>query len=519
MRRLLLALSLCLGRAVAHAEPFAYVTNAFGPSVSVIDTATSQLVATVAFPAGSAPYSVAISPDLKKVYVTSMDAWSGCGTHAGVYVIDAATNALGSDHVAVGCEPTGIAITPDGRYAYVANQADSTISVIDTNAGAVSTTMSLPRGTTLANIAIAPDGKHAYATAQGPGAVIVVDIATNATVGAPIAVGGAALGLAVSPDGSQVYVANNDNLGSVSVIDTATDTVITTFSGLSYPFAVTFSPDGKLAYVTGGGSAFLAIIDTAAQTVVNTLTTVGGTSIAVTADGSTAYVSSENGNTVTVVDTVTAMPVFTINGLNSPRGVAARPLPPGIAVPAVTGDTQAAATAALTAAGLVTGSITQQPSTTAALGSIISQNPAAGSLVGSGAPVALVVSSGVSVPSTVGESQASASSAITAAGLTVGTVTQRASGSVAVGNVISQDPAAGTNVAGGSAVNLVVSSGNAAGGGGGIDSLTLAALLSALAMARWSRWRKNRKSERGGLTVIDRSRQTSSQQPFSSVGS
>jgi YVTN family beta-propeller protein len=492
MRRLLLALSFCLGTAVAHAEPFAYVTNAFGPSVSVIDTATSQVVATVAFPAGSAPYSVAISPDLKKVYVTSMDAWSGCGTNAGVYVIDTATNALGSGHIAVGCEPTGIAITPDGRYAYVANQLDSTISVIDTNAGTVSTTISLPSGTTLANIAIAPDGKHAYATAPGPGAVIVVDTATNAAVGAPIVVGGAALGLAVSPDGSQVYVANNDNLGSVSVIDTATNTVVTTFSGLSYPFAVTFSPDGKLAYVTGGGSAFLAIIDTASQTVVNTLTTVGGTSIAVTADGRQAYVSSENGNTVTVVDTATAMPVFTINGLNSPRGVAARPLPPGIPVPDVTGDTQAAATAALTAAGLVTGSITQQASTTVAPGSIISQNPAAGSLVGNGTPVALVASSGVSVPNTTGDSQASASSAITAAGLVVGTVTQQASGSVAVGNVISQDPAAGTSVAGGSAVNLVVSSGNAGGGGGGggMDALTLAALLSALAMARRIRRRE-----------------------------
>jgi YVTN family beta-propeller protein len=479
-----------LGTSVAYAEPFAYVTNAFGPSVSVIDTATSQVVAAVAFPAGSAPYSVAISPDLKKVYVTSMDAWSGCGTHAGVYVIDTATNALGSSHIAVGCEPTGIAITPDGRYAYVANQLDSTISVIDTNAGTVSTTISLPRGTTLANIAIAPDGKHAYATAQGPGAVIVVDTATNAAVGAPIPVGGAALGLAVSPDGSQVYVANNDNLGSVSVIDTATNTVVTTFSGLSYPFAVTFSPDGKLAYVTGGGSAFLAIIDTASQTVVDTLTTVGGTSIAVTADGKQAYVSSENGNTVTVVDTATAMPVYTINGLNSPRGVAARPLPPGIPVPNVVGEMQGTATSAITGAGLTLGTVTMQSSTTIAPGIIMSQNPPAGALEGSGAAINLFVSIGVAVPNVVGETQAAATSAITGAGLTVGTVTQQSSGAVATGYVITESPAAGTNVAGNTSVNLVVSTGSGGGGGGGghggggtIDWLTLGALLSSTIFA------------------------------------
>jgi YVTN family beta-propeller protein len=515
IRPSLLALSLFLGTAIAHAEPFAYVTNAFGPSVTVIDTATRQVVATVAFPAGSAPYSVAIAPDLKKVYVTSMDTLSTCGANAGVYVIDVATNALGSanfalgsGHIAAGCEPTGIAITPDGMHVYVANQFDDTISVIDTNAGTVSTTISLPRGTTLANIAIAPDGKHAYASAQGPSAVIVVDTATNTAVGAPIVVGGAPLGLAVSPDGAQVYVANNDNLGSVSVIDTASDAVVNTFSGLSYPFAVTFSPDGKLAYVTGGGSAFLAIIDTASQTVLNTLTTVAGTSIAVTADGTQAYVSNENGNTVTVVDTASAMPVATIDGLNSPRGVAARPLPPGVLVPNVTGDTQAAATAALTAAALTTGNISQQASTTVAPGSIISQSPAAGTLVASGTPVALVASTGVAVPDTVGKSQASASSAITAAGLAVGSVTQQLSGSVAAGNVISQDPAAGASVAGGTAVNLVVSSGNSGGGGGGgggggMDPLTLAIWLSALAMARRPRrrWTRHQAASRPAVDL------------------
>jgi len=36
---------------------------------------------------------------------------------------DTATKALGSSHIAVGCEPTGIAITPDGRYAYVATSS------------------------------------------------------------------------------------------------------------------------------------------------------------------------------------------------------------------------------------------------------------------------------------------------------------------------------------------------------------------------------------------------------------
>src|SRR5437868_6581253 len=65
----------------------------------------------------------------------------------------------------------------------------------------------------------------------------------------------------------------------------------------------------------------------------------------------------------------------------------------------------------------------------------------------------------VPVPNVVGQTQAAATSALTSAGLTAGTVTMQSSTTVASGNVISESPAAGTSVASASAVNLVVSSG------------------------------------------------------------
>jgi hypothetical protein len=63
------------------------------------------------------------------------------------------------------------------------------------------------------------------------------------------------------------------------------------------------------------------------------------------------------------------------------------------------------------------------------------------------------------VPNVVGATQAAATTAITGAGLIVGTVTNDSSASVPSGSVISQNPAAGTLVASGSAVTLVVSTG------------------------------------------------------------
>jgi beta-lactam-binding protein with PASTA domain len=74
--------------------------------------------------------------------------------------------------------------------------------------------------------------------------------------------------------------------------------------------------------------------------------------------------------------------------------------------------------------------------------------------------VNLVISSGpemVAVPSVEGQTQAAATAAITAAKLTVGTVTQQTGSTVATGNVISQDPASGGSVVQGSPVNLVIS--------------------------------------------------------------
>jgi hypothetical protein len=67
----------------------------------------------------------------------------------------------------------------------------------------------------------------------------------------------------------------------------------------------------------------------------------------------------------------------------------------------------------------------------------------------------------INVPNVVGDTQSVATTAITGAGLTVGTVTQGSSATVASGNVISQTPAAGSSAASGSSIAVLVSSGPA----------------------------------------------------------
>jgi beta-lactam-binding protein with PASTA domain/regulation of enolase protein 1 (concanavalin A-like superfamily) len=133
-----------------------------------------------------------------------------------------------------------------------------------------------------------------------------------------------------------------------------------------------------------------------------------------------------------------------------------------VVVPGVIGLTQPAAATALTAAGLLLGTVTTANSATVAIGYVIGQTPAAGTSAPPGTPVALVVSIGpanVIVPNVVGVLQGPATAAITSAALTLGAVTTVNSATIASGSVISQTPAGGASVPPGTAVALTVSLG------------------------------------------------------------
>jgi beta-lactam-binding protein with PASTA domain len=140
------------------------------------------------------------------------------------------------------------------------------------------------------------------------------------------------------------------------------------------------------------------------------------------------------------------------------------PAPPSADVPDVVGQTQEAASAAITQVGLTTGTITLIYSETVAAGLVISQDPAAGESVSPGSAVALTVSKGprptsAAVPDVVGETQADALEAIEATGLAAPHVLQQCSSTVSEGTVIAQNPPAGTVVDIADVVAISVSSG------------------------------------------------------------
>jgi serine/threonine protein kinase len=130
-------------------------------------------------------------------------------------------------------------------------------------------------------------------------------------------------------------------------------------------------------------------------------------------------------------------------------------------VPNITGSTLSDAKASLKTEHLVLGTQTKQASDTVPQNHIVSQRPPPGSHAARGSAVDVVVSSGpstVSVPSVVGQSQNDAINTLHAAGLRV-LINQGPSDTVPKDHVISQDPGAGSDVAKGHTVTILVSQG------------------------------------------------------------
>ena len=179
------------GLAVSPDGSSVYVANLGGNDVSVISTATNTVAATV--DTGTDPEQVAVSPDGGSVYVT--DAYSD------VSVISTATNTVASTWtVSSGANLQAGEVTPVGNYLYVSSSDDSygTLSVVSTATGTVASSLSLGYGATeLYGVAVAPNGGYAYVADGANNEVRVISTATNTQV-ATVAVGSLPYSVAVS---------------------------------------------------------------------------------------------------------------------------------------------------------------------------------------------------------------------------------------------------------------------------------------------------------------------------------
>src|SRR6201984_2208881 len=261
------AISLALAVCAEPQNYLVFVSNERSGDVSVIDGATDAVVAT--FKVGKRPRGIHATPDGKRIFVTlsgsprmapGLDESRAPAdkTADGLGVIDPVEHRL-IDRWHVGSDPEQFAISKDGKFAFIANEDDASMSIVDLDSGQSRGKIKVseePEG-----VGVNPANGEVYVTCEEKGQVFAIDPDQQRVI-ATIETGGRPRSVAFSPDGSRAYVAC-ENGGYVAEIDAKSHKLLSKIqlpTG-SLPMGTAISKDGKELYVSTGRGNAIAIID------------------------------------------------------------------------------------------------------------------------------------------------------------------------------------------------------------------------------------------------------------------
>ncbi|HZS08996.1 MAG TPA: beta-propeller fold lactonase family protein [Blastocatellia bacterium] len=294
-------------------------TNGNGDqTINVIDLVAGRSVQTLSV--RKSWLGLAFAPDGNRFYVSggddnevlTFDFADGKATAAGKIILGSseyhaltdalreATRRAGQGEFAF---PAGMAVSPDGKRLYVAENLTNKVAVVDLISQQVVTKINV--GDYPYDCTISKDGRRVYVSNWGSRSVAVIDTANNQAVG-NIQVGDHPNDLELSGDGRTLYVANA-NSNTVSVVDTAQMKEVEAISTAlhpkspagSTPNAVALSPDEKTLYVANADNNDVAIVDVSKRgaSKVNGFIPTGWypTSVRVSQDGKRIFVANGKG--------------------------------------------------------------------------------------------------------------------------------------------------------------------------------------------------------------------------------
>ena len=217
---------------------------------------------------------------------------------------------------------------PAGPLAFVTNERDGTITVIDTGTDHVYSSIKV--GGRLRGIRLSPDRSRiwvaiSYPTNQSQGEDKIAELDLKGNIIAKYEAGTDPENFVVDDKATRLYIANED-AGTASITDVKANRVIASMPVGLEPEGAAMSPDGRWVYITSESSSSVSVIDTQNGEVVKQfLVGARPREAAFTSDSARAYITAENGNVVSVVDTKDHTVVKTIE---LPRGEGGSQLKP-----------------------------------------------------------------------------------------------------------------------------------------------------------------------------------------------
>lgn len=295
--------------------------------LALVDPATQNVLAKL--PTGRGPHEVAVSPDGRTAYVSNFGRYSvyvpGDTEHDKpgntITVVDLvdrkvkATFDLGT-HTG----PHGMIVSHDGKLVWATTETPQAVLQLDSATGKILHVWNTNQVRSHM-IVTTPNETKFYVTNTVSGSVSVIDKATGEVK--IVATGPGTEGIAISPDGKEVWAASRAD-AKISIISTVTDAIVASFpSGGKSPKRMEFTPDGSQVWVTNSGSSQTSVFDAHARELIESLTTSKDPSgVSISPDGRRAYITNSNANVLTFVDVASRKILSTVPIGTDPDGVA-----------------------------------------------------------------------------------------------------------------------------------------------------------------------------------------------------
>jgi DNA-binding beta-propeller fold protein YncE len=246
----------------------AYVADSGGDAVAPFRVGSDGTLAPLSdpVPSGDLPFGIALAPGGRALYVAN---FNSADVMAFGLDEDGAPRPLGSPAPIGQDHGKGIAVTPDGRFAYVATgtpideERDAIVRFDLRPDGSIGARgPATPIGVSGSGIVITPDGRFVYVACQGSDEVwgfrIEQDGALTPLPGLPLLAPDFSEGAAIGPDGRFLYVTalgtQQPDEDGVYVFAINADGSLTQVGARiptgDGPGAATTTPDGKFVYIS-----------------------------------------------------------------------------------------------------------------------------------------------------------------------------------------------------------------------------------------------------------------------------
>ncbi|MCI0371257.1 MAG: YncE family protein [candidate division NC10 bacterium] len=276
---------------------YAYAFNVGSRDVTIIDTATNEIVGTRPLGAGVRWLS------------NELDFWDG--RHIWTYdLVDGMVELIAIEpaelrvtrRLRIGKGPAhSVMLTPDRRYVLVNAAGENLIAVVDRES--LQLIRRIPTGLFPCDLDFTPDGKVGYLAERDQDTVAALDLDTFAILKrVSFPKGSKPHMLRVAPDGGSVWVQTAQG-GTNDILDPKTLAVRSTQQLGRVPVTNAWTPDGRFGYITHFEDDFVAVVDAATFQEVKRIRV--GQRLGVVSfrpDGRYAYVTVLGENKVVVIE-------------------------------------------------------------------------------------------------------------------------------------------------------------------------------------------------------------------------